>query len=150
MSDTSPNKDPISFATPATIFSQGALPPGRNKADMKTTFPLTPEDIMFINSTDAAQQAAKDALNAVIAAAQDNFAATSRRLGVDRANFFKIIAARHNIDQASARRLRLNMTDELFIVDSEPTTAPPSAATDINANGIPAEVLEFMKDAAAK
>lgn len=105
---------------------------------------------MFINSTDAAQQAAKDALNAVIAAAQDNFAAASRRLGVDRANFFKIIAARHNIDQASTRRLRLNMTDALFIIDSKPTTAPPNAATDINANGIPAEVLEFMKGAAAK
>lgn len=172
MSNTNkPTEEPVTFSTPFNnVFLPGLHPGVRTTANMKTSFPLTSEDMMFIGSVDANQHAAMEALNAVIEAAQNNYASACSRMDDARKNFFITFAKRHNIEASKIQSLRFNLGNGLVILEGKDQdgadleeyfdkaisgkldTAPPITPTTENKTevtstepALPAEVVNFLK-----
>jgi len=87
MSSPSPFfKVPV-FGVPPNILESVAFSSASSRIDNKTVFPLTREELAYIESLDAQASAAKSAVEAVLAAAQKNFSDNMSQISLARRRF---------------------------------------------------------------
>lgn len=115
----------MNFGTPPHIkdmFTQ----PLNTTADNVNTFALTEEERAYVCSIDAQQGAAKEALEAVIEAAQASYEKTIARISLMKDNFLKHLADKHKVKRN--KNSSVMPLEGLYVVDA--TKEQPAAKVD--------------------